>query len=147
MNKPRLPIEGEFVRHVGRLIEIQTVPPKPQPPPTKDYIFEDIEARCEIRLNGKTIKEIQTYNDFYGFETGVKSAIMEMKEYVTREGIGPKSDIEVVVIRVERQYRARPKDVTNFYDKSFFDFEPIKFGSQFDLPHPVETIVWSSKND
>jgi len=137
---------GEFVRHVGRLVEIQTVPPKPQPPPIKDYIFEDIEARCEIRLNGKTIKEIQTFNDFYGLGTGVKSAINEMREYATKEGLGPKNDIEIVVIRIVRQFVARPKDQENFYDRTFFDFQPIVACSCSEHEQSNETIVWSSKN-
>lgn len=146
MSEPRLPIEGEFVRHVGRLIKIQEIPPEPQPPPVKDYIFEEIEARCEIRLNGETIKDIQTLNDFYGLGTGIKSAIEEMKEYAEERSIGPESDIEVVVVRVERQFRAKPTSKENFYDKNFFDFKSLEYGSSFDLPDDVETVAWSSKN-
>ena len=77
-NEPRLPIVGEFVRHHGTLIAIEEVPPKPQPPPKIDYIFEEIEARCEMRHKGEVIKEIQTLWDFYGLETSVKSAIEYM---------------------------------------------------------------------
>jgi len=146
MNEPRLPIDGEFVRHVGRLVKIQEIPPKPQPPPVKDYIFEDIEAKCEIRLNGETIKGIQTLNDSYGLKTGINTAIKEMKEYAKERNIGPKSDIEVVVVKVTKQFRARPINKENFYDKIFFDFKQLEYGSQHDLPDPVEIIVWSSKN-
>ena len=59
-NNIKLPVIGDFVRNAGRLVAIETTEPVPPP---KDYIFEEIEARCEIRLNGKVIKEIGTYND------------------------------------------------------------------------------------
>jgi len=145
MDKPRLPKIGEFVRHHGRLIAIETIPPPPQPPPKKDYIFEEIEAECRLRFNGEIIKEIQTLTDFYGLETGIKTAIKEMKKYVIKKKIGPESDLEVVVIKVERQFRARPTNEENFYDKTFFDFDALDYGSQHNVPDPVRTVVWSSK--
>jgi len=76
MNHPRLPNIGDFVRHFGRLVGIEKVPPPPppQPPPKKDYIFVEISARCELRFNGETIKELQELSDFYGLETSVSCA-------------------------------------------------------------------------
>jgi hypothetical protein len=38
-DKPRLPEIGEFVRHYGKLVGIETVQPPPSPQPKKDYIF------------------------------------------------------------------------------------------------------------
>lgn len=143
-NEPRLPIVGEFVRHHGTLIAIEEVPPLPQPPPQTDYIFEEIEARCEMRLSGEVIKEIQTLNDFYGLGTSVEVAIKEMKDYADKRDLDFESDLEVVVVKVVTQFRATPLKEDNFYDKTFFDFR----GSinRSNLPNPVETIVWSSKN-
>lgn len=141
----RLPEKGEFVRHIGRLVDIEEIQPPPQPPPKRDYIFESITAVCEIRFNGETIKELQTLNDFYGLETSVKSAIEEMKEFCTKKNIGPESDIEVVVVRVAEQCRFRPSKNENFYDKQFFYFNYLDYGSRRDLPDPVKTVVWSSK--
>lgn len=141
----RLPNIGEFVRHHGTLLAVEITPPPPPPPPQKDYIFEEITARCELRLNGGVVKEIQTLNDFYGLETSVVSAKEEMKKYAEDNHVGPDSDLEVVVVRVASQFRARPKSTENFYDDQFFDFSVLDRGARWNLPEPVETIVWSSK--
>ena len=143
--KPRLPEIGEFVRHHGTLVAVEATQPEPPPLPRKDYIFEVIEARCEIRHNGKAIQYLQALNDFYGLGTSVKVAIKEMKAHAIQEKIGLESDIEVVVIKVVTQYRNWSKPEENFYDKTFFDFMMTN-GSQRNLPDPVETIVWSSKS-
>ena len=146
--KPRLPVVGEFVRSVGRLVGIQTIDPPPQPPPQKDYIFEDVSARCEMRLNGERINLINTLNDFFGVDSGIKSAINEMVEYCEDKKIGPESDIEVVVVKVVCRYRARPcADVLKiFNNKNYRNFNFLKAGACWDLPEDVETIVWSSKD-
>jgi hypothetical protein len=140
MTEPRLPEVGEYVRHHGTLVAIEEIPPPPQPPPQRDYIFEAITAECQLRLNGEVVKEIQEYNDFYGLNTSVESSIKEMKAFAAKKSIGPDSELEVVVIKVETQFRARPKETENFYDKTFFDFKYSR-----GLPDPKRTVIWSSK--
>ena len=140
---PRLPKVGEYVRNHGRLIAIEIIPPPPQPLPEKDYIFEETEARCEIRFNDEVINIIQLLNDFYGEGTGAESAIKEMKKYAAERGIGPDSDIEVVVVKITKQIRYRPLSRQSFYDKEFYDFKWL--GMCHNLPDPVEVVVWSSK--
>lgn len=142
---PRLPEVGEFVRQHGRLIAVEVVPPPPPPPPQKDYIFEEIEARCEIRRNGELFKELHTNNDFYGLETSVKVAIEEMEAMAAQQQIGPESELEIVVVRVTSYFRARPQDKENLYDRKFVDFEPIPRWSRNNVPGETETVVWSSK--
>ena len=138
----KIPEVGEFLRGVGVLVKIEDG--KPVPPP-KDYIFEDITARCEMRLNGEVIKEIETLNDHYGLETSVKTAIEEMKDYAKRRGITDKSDVEIVVVRVAEQTRMRPKNRESYYATGYMDFESLRYGSHRNLPEDVETVVWSSK--
>lgn len=140
----RLPKVGEYVKRVGKLIAIED--PPPLPPPPKEYVFEERTARCELRRNGKCIDKIQTLNDFYGIGTGEKEAIEDMRTYVIEEKIGPDSELEVVVIRVLEQVRMRPvSSRTNCYDGEFCGFEHLSYGSKRDLPEPVETIVWTSR--
>lgn len=139
---PRLPNVGEFVRHHGKLLEVREIPPPPQPPPTKHYIFEEISARTELRMNGRKLKEITTFNDFYGLESCVEAAIEEMKNYAKREKLTPTSEVEAVVIRVVTQFAATPKDRENFYDGTFTDFEQVR---SHGLADEVERVVWSSK--
>lgn len=139
----KIPEVGEFLRGVGVLVKIEDG--EPVPPPPKDYIFEDITARCEMRLNGEVIQEIETLNDHYGLETSVKTAIEEMKNYAKRRGITDKSDVEVVVVRVASQHRMMPKNRESYYASGYMDFESLRYGSCRDLPEDVETVVWTSK--
>jgi len=141
----KIPQVGEFVRHIGKLVVIETVQPPPPPKPEKDYIFEEIEARCELRLNGEIIKHLETLNDFYGLGTSVESAIKAMKEYADKRHINKNSDVEVVVMRRVYQVRKRPITRRNFYSDEYFDFEAIERGATLNLPKPVETVVWTSK--
>jgi len=145
MNKElTIPQVGEFVRHIGKLVAIEAI----QPPPPKleeDYIFEELEARCELRLNGEVIKHLGTLNDFYGLESCVDSAIKEMEEYTSSRNITQNNDVEVVVIRKAYQVRKRPTTRKNYFSDEHFGFEPIAHGATFNLPEPIETVVWSSK--
>lgn len=142
----RLPNIGEYVRGLGTLVSIVDRDPPPPPPPTKDYIFEEISARCEVRLNGKKLKELNTFNDYYGKETSVEIAISEAKEYAERNKIGPNSDVEVVAIKIVEQFKKVPTDKTNFYSTEHLNFESLKSGASWGLPDPTEEVVWSSKN-
>jgi hypothetical protein len=142
--EPRIPKVGEFVRSIGTLVKIDKV----QPPPPKlidEYIFEQIEARIEVRFNGEKLKDLSTFSDFYGVGTSVDSAIKDAKEYSERRGITKDSDLEVVVIKVVSQYRAKVSNVENYYDKEYHYFDAFSYGCKRDLPEDIETVVWSSK--
>jgi hypothetical protein len=140
----RLPMIGEFVRHVGKLVKIEDII-LPPPQPERDYIFEEIEAVCELLYKGETIKSLGTYNDFYGIGTSVQNAIKEMKDYASERQIGKNSELEVRVTQVVSQTRMKPNGKYNVYAKEFSDFEYKSFGSKANLPEPIKTIVWSSK--
>ncbi len=141
----KIPEVGEFVRHIGELVSIEEIQPQPPPKPLKDYIFEEIEARCELRLNDEVLKHLTTLNDFYGQETGVESAIKEMKEYASDRNITKDSDVEVVVIRRASQTRKRPTSRRNIFSDEYFDFDNIGYGATANLVEPIETKVWSSR--
>jgi len=64
-DKLKIPAIGEYVRHVGKLIRIEDEIPQPQPI-SKDYIFEEIDARIEVKLGDTVLKTIGAYSDFYG---------------------------------------------------------------------------------
>ena len=141
----RLPEIGEYVRGQGTLVAVQDIIPIP-PPVDRDYIFEEIGARVELRLGAEWLQTICTLWDAYGLETSVKAAIGEAQRYTSERKIGPGSDLEVVVIKIVEQARKRPeKNGKNFYDLTFFSFKSLEVGSKANLPDPVETVVWSSK--
>lgn len=145
-DKLKLPEIGEFVRNIGKLVKIEDII-LPPPQPERDYIFEDIEAICEIFYKGELIKRLCTYNDFYGFGTSVETAIKEMKAYAFERQITKSSELEVRVTQVVSQTRMKPNGRENFYMKGQGDFEYKPFGSKLNLPEPVATMVWSSKNE
>ena len=126
------------------MLSIETINPSP-PPPDKDYIFERVEANCELRFKGEVLKEMAGFNDFYGEGSAVKTAIEEMKAYAKKRGIDSDSELEVVVVKVTSQFRAKPTDGENFYAKEFFNFRSLDIYTHRGLPEPVETVVWSSK--
>ena len=143
--KPRLPEIGEYVRGQGTLVAVQDIVPPP-PPADRDYIFEEITARVELGPGSEVLKEICTLWDADGLESSVKAAIKGAKKYASQKGIGPKSELEVVVIKHTEQVRKRPdRNAENLYNRDFLSFEYLKYGSKLNLPDPVETVVWSSK--
>lgn len=142
---PRLPQVGEYVRHHGTLVAIEEVTPPPLPPPTGEYIFEEIVARWEVRLHGNWMRDGNYITDFYGKGTSVEEAVREAKSWAATQGITPQSDLEVVVIKTVSHFRALPKQQENFYDRTFLDFEPLSYGSRRGVIPEVETIEWSSK--
>jgi hypothetical protein len=148
MSDLKIPQVGEYIRNVGKLIKVEDELPAP-PPPTKDYIFEDIEAKCELYLksNGELLDKLGTINDFYGRETSVTTAIEEMKEYAKKRNITKDSELEVRVTKVVSLTRMKPINQEAFYAKGYRDFQSREWGSKYQLPDPVETIVWSSKNE
>lgn len=133
----RIPEIGETIRLVGRLVEIQDVAPPP-PPKELDYIFVETTATVQIRANGIKITDECTLNDFYG--SAVDSAIKDAEKLAAQFGPG----VEIVVIRNERYYRARPTGRENFYAKGTVEFERLKHGCRRDLPDDTHEVVWSS---
>lgn len=145
VSTPREPKVGEYVRGVGTLIAVQEVPPPPPPKPETDYIFEEIGATTEIRLNGNMLTSGASYTDFYGKGTSVETAIEEARDYADRNGITADSDIEVVAIKKVEQARKRSTNKKCFYAKEFLNYEHISRGYDHDLPEKSEEIIWSSK--
>ena len=143
-SKQRLPEIGEYIRGHGTLVAVQDIVPPP-PPVEREYVFEEITARVELRLGNEVLSDLCGTWDFYGKGTSVKTAIEEAQKYAAERKIGPKSDLEVVVVKVIEQIRKQPiKGEENFYDNSFWSFKRLD-RYKFDLPGPVESIVWSSK--
>ena len=110
MNKPAI---GEHVHRVGTLVAIEEIPPEPKPPQV-DYIFEEIHAKCKLMRKGKFIDELGSYNDFYGYETSIKTAIEEMREYCLslcsfklRVQIRLKNKRDVIVGKITDVYEER----------------------------------------
>jgi hypothetical protein len=141
--KPRLPLKGEYVRHQGVLIDIKTFQP-PLPNPIIEYIFEERSARKELRYkDGTLLKQIETYNDFYGLGTGEETAIKELAEYCNKKGVNKDSDIEAFVVREIDHVSKKPENKPNFYDNTFLNFEDASDYNSI-LKHE-EIDVWSSK--
>ena len=141
----RLPEINEYVRGSGILVAVEDVTPDPPPPVTKVYIFQEIAASIRLLLNGEMVKDFTTFNDFYGKETSISSAIEEAKKYVRKYKIGPTSDAEIIVVRVVSHVKKTMTRKENFYDKEFFDFEPLPSGNRWNVPPDTEEIVWSSR--
>jgi hypothetical protein len=139
--KARIPEVGEYVRMHGTLVEVQDVTPPPPPVPELDYIFEDTEARIEVLANGRKIKDAGTMNNFYGKDTCVTSAIEDAEKIAAHYGEG----VEVRVVKVTYRTRMRPAREENLYAPAFVDFRPLDRGSRWNLPDPVEEVVWSSR--
>jgi hypothetical protein len=141
----KVPQVGEYVRHNGKLVAIEDVTP-PQPPKEIDYIFEEIEAKVEVLYGDEIYNHLETISDFYGYETCINEATQDAKEYARKRHITKESDLELRVTKVVTQYRKRPINRENIYDEQFQSFDYKEKGSQYNLPEPIETIVWSSKD-
>jgi hypothetical protein len=139
---PRLPIVGEHVRGIGKLVEVQDVT-RPPPPKAEDWIFSDTSAQVKCLANGIEIKEYSTFNNFYGEDRCVEHAIENARE-VMKE-IGP-CDLEFIVVKTTALRRYRPTREVNYYARQFVDFRYLDSGSSHGLPDDVEEIVWWSKS-
>lgn len=147
MSELKMPQIGDYIRNVGKLIRIETIPPEPQEP-IVDYIFEEISAKIELRASWGKIDDITCLNDFYGLESSIQTAIKEAKEYCSERHITKDSELEVVVIKEVEQFRKRPTGKLEFWNKEYMDFEHLDgYKSTHDLPEKTETIIWSSKKD
>ncbi len=69
-----------------------------------------------------------------------------MRAYAIDNGIGPTSEIEVVVVRIVSCDLRRARKEEGFYDKTYVEFEEIPPREwMLACPEPVEAVVWSSK--
>lgn len=141
---PREPAINEYVRGQGTLVAVEDRTPPP-PIRTKDWIFEEITARVELRFGDEVLTSMGTTWDFHGKESSVASAIKDAQQYAKKRGISAKSELEVVVVKIVSQVRKRPKSRANFYDERFLSFKTLDNGCRYDLPSDVETIAWSSR--
>jgi hypothetical protein len=143
--KPRLPEIGEWVKMQGTLVRIDIVPPPSQPPPETVYIFEREDARIDLLLKGKVLKQLVEYNEFYGQGTAVKSCIEEAKEFCRVNNIGPDSDIEVVVMR-ETDLIGRKVDEGKQPTCYAPGIVPFKNETFYAHGSRREEVVWTSRN-
>jgi hypothetical protein len=140
----KIPAIGEYVRNIGKLLAVETIQPPP-PPPYTEYIFEEINARVELRLGDEVIDKIEELNDFYGLNTSVETAIGDAQKYTTKRNLTDKSELEVVVVKIIKQIRMNKLDREAFFSNSYFNFEYT--GKYYpNDPAPVETVIWSSKH-
>lgn len=139
--KPRIPKVGEYVCGQGTLVKVEDVTPPP-PPKQTHYIFEVIEAHCEVRLGKRVLDAFEyVWDDLVGKGSSVKPVIDAAKKYAAKWQLGPKSDLEVVAVKVVRHVRRHIKAGENFYDETFRGFETIKVG----YDRYAQRVVWSSK--
>jgi hypothetical protein len=139
----RLPEVGEFVRGHGTLVRVEEIPPELQPPPKKVYIFEQNDARWEVRFGNEVLSHSSKHNEFYGQHTAVPFVIKEAKAYCKKNKIGPKHALEVVVIRIVDEEQKVPARDENCYDRQFIDFAGAhQYASHKNIS---ETVVWTSR--
>lgn len=141
----RVPKVGEFVRSQGKLVEVRDVTPPVEK--VEYWIFEVNEARVELRCHGKLINRYSTFNDFYGEGTCLDFAKKEAAKLLESLGITDPaaSDLELVVIKSTFQVRRERTNGITFYDAAFVGFNDVRGGIDIELPQPMESVVWSSK--
>lgn len=139
--KPRIPKIGEYVRGHGTLVSIQDITPIVNK--QDGYIFEYYNATYELRINGKVVSQGNTYNDFYGLETCLETAVGDAKE-VAKE-LSVNSDVEVVVVKITGYSCKIPGIDKNFYDDKFKGFRGTENGHLADVPESKYEDYWSSK--
>jgi hypothetical protein len=147
METPRLPVEGEYVRGCGRLVDIQTAPPPPPPVPDKEYIFAERTASVVVFLkDGTPMKRLSTLNEFYGEGTATHAAIEQANIYATNHKITPESDVILIVVEKTEHVRMRrsPAADKNYMAAEFVSFQTLNIGSKRDVPADIRKIVWSS---
>lgn len=137
-SQPRIPDTDEYVRTLGRLVEIEDVTPVQRT--VLDYVFEETSARIDGRINGKTVKTYGEFNDFYGEGTCIDNAKQEAK--VQAEWLGP-CNMVFVVVKITARERMRPTRNQNLYAPAFVNFQALDYGCKANLPEDKEEDVWS----
>jgi len=142
-NDPKIPTIGEYVKHVGTFIRVEDEEPPPPPILKKDYIFEEITAHCILMVGNELIKDLGTYNDYYGLNQSVETAIEEMTNYCKVRKINKDSNFRVDIVKIVRQFRARPQKSELMLN--YIPFESLdSYRASKGLPEPTETVIWSS---
>jgi len=144
MSDPRIPSVGEKIRMVGKLVRIDT--PEPVQPPD-EYVFEDVDARVELRFDGQVLNDCGTFNDFYG--CSVETGIVEARKTAESRGLTSSSEIEVVVVvkitNQRRRHLSKDKEPWS-YDREFRRFRDLDgYPGHYGLEPTREEDVWSSK--
>jgi len=141
-NEIRDPTPGDYVRMTGTCVRVETIQP-PAPPPETWFVFEDVSARWELRLNGKPVKRGDTFNDFYGGAEGaVPTATEEAKKYAAANEISGPGPLSVVVVRIVERKRGKRDNrdyCKNGYAPEFPSFRDFEW-----LCRNEQTVVWSS---
>lgn len=140
----KIPEIGTYLRGTGTLRAIEEIPPQPVPP-THDYIFEEITAYVELRLNGKMVSKGGTYWDAYGLGSSVDSAKEEAVKWLKDYAITTASEMEVVVVKVASLQRKHQTHERNHYEEEYAEFRSRAVGGQWKLPDDKKEVVWSSK--
>jgi hypothetical protein len=142
----KIPQDGEFIRNIGTLVKVETIQP-PIPKPYNEYIFEEILARIELRFGKEVLKEFDTFCDFYGLNKSVEESIRSANQYAKDRKLNKNSELEIVVVKIVRQFRASPRpEEPNYCAKEYMNFKPCEnYRYRRDVLEPIETVVWSSK--
>jgi hypothetical protein len=135
-NELKIPQVGEYLRDVGKLIKVEEIVPTQ---PQKDYIFEDIEYKCDLYLDDELLKSLTTYGNFR------QHAIDDMSKYCADRKINKNDRLEMRITEVKTQVRRQFTSKESFYNEGYPEFVRKDIGCYLNLPEPVETIVWSSK--
>jgi hypothetical protein len=98
----KIPAINEYERHVGKLLKIEEVPPEK---PQKDYIFEEIHARCDLFYKKHLIKNLFENSDFYGLETSIETAINDAKEIIKMMSPIDLTILKGAIFSDDRKYR------------------------------------------
>lgn len=141
MSDFKTPEVGQYLRHAGRVLEINDVTP---PPPKKDieYIVEDTSAKLDLMINGNPIKCYGVFNNHYGEGTCVDEAIKEAKDILRSLG---NTDAEMVVTKITDIRKMKIFDYVNddLYNRGFLKLMP----KDSFMVSSTEELVWSSKSN
>lgn len=144
MSDPKVPEVGDYVRMTGTLLEVIDVPPLPQPPPQKLFIFKDCTATVEIRVNGLTLKTCSTYNNFNGRDACVRDAICEAKELV--DNYGTATGVEVCVVKETFKRQSWVVPGINYYCPEYVNLSDYTDRNLIE-DEVLREKVWSSLED
>lgn len=146
MSALKIPVVGEYVRGLGKVIAITFN----ERDGGTDYIFEEVTAAWAICLKGTVIHDCNTLWDFSGRLSSVASAAEEAAAWLKRMDLKPGDANHVRVEMTRKLYRKRPKTDNqdaycyNSCDREYRDFKALSTGSRWDLPDEQEHIVWDS---
>ena len=140
------PEMGQYVRGLGRFVEMVHKPVPPKPP--DDFVFEEIHAQARLLdPNWCCIKEYSTFWDFRHEGSSIEDAIDCAKEQAGKLNLGPSSDLRIIVIKTTSRTRKQPQRKECVYSRKYEDFkaDDCGYGCKVGMPDDVEETVWDSK--